>query len=156
MQYLSTASIALVAMSAWWYLQRARGRAYASAPSVTGFLKREGKAEVISLTWSERYAWLCAVALLISGGLAPITLQGWHVTVALHAACIPFGFWIVEMDARYAHVRRYFLSFLLLGVALVVVVGFGKPSFRKVALPAELHKYPSVLPLFPMGKAYEK
>lgn len=131
-QILSTLTILLPATAYWSYFRRWRA----------------GTAPAGRYSWFERYAGYSLVALALAAALSPVTLQGWHVTIALLPASIPLACWIGERMAGRAH-RGAMIGYLLLGVVVVIVIGLGKPAFRKETLPSELDRFPAVAPLLP-------
>ncbi len=132
LQGFAIASIAISALAVWWYVKRMRA-----------------KDDRPHYTWAERYAGYSFIALMISAGLSPITLQSWHVIIALHAAVIPIAVWLGRSKEKGRLVRFYVPRYVGLSLILLIVTGLGKPSFRKTEYPPELIHMPSVRPLLP-------
>lgn len=75
-QVLGLASV-VVAVVAMWWLVRQPTRSISAA-----------------LLWYRQYCLVVFLAVLIGGFLSPFSLQGWHVLIAMPAACIPPTLWI--------------------------------------------------------------
>lgn len=76
------------------------------------------------------YAMSALFALLFAAGVAPITLQTWHVVIAAPAACLPVALWIA---ARWPFERRWLqalvVAFLLARLPLAGLMAFEYPGF---------------------------
>ncbi len=140
-QVLLTLTIAISLRIAWEYLK--------------GWRKKGETATKYS--WLEAYAGYSAIALIIAAGLAPFDLQSWQVIIALHAALIPFAIWITRIIRRYGRRAEFaFVAYCLLGVVSILIIGLGKPSFRKEAIPREVLKAPTVTKLLPPNLPLER
>ncbi len=119
-------TIALSIWCSWWFFRSRR----VAAPD---------DAREASRAWIRDYAGAALIALLCSAALAPFTLQGWHVIVALHAACMPAAVWGVDhWEKVTGRFRPVVAGIIVLQIATIVVVGFGNAIFRFDATPREL------------------
>ena len=80
------------------------------------------------------YAAAVLLAELVGVAVSPVTPQGWHLIVGLHAACLPVVVWIEEQISRPAsRVRRRWLVaiglFLALRLPVDVMLG-AHPQYR--------------------------
>ncbi len=111
--YLSAASILVPIAATWWWARRSREP---DRPPPE--------------RWMSAYTWSAAGALLLAAGLAPITLQTWHVAIAAPAACLPLAAWIRE---RWPFQRRWVrivvVLFLLARLPLVGLMAFDYGAF---------------------------
>jgi hypothetical protein len=112
-------SIAVPLVAAiWWWRRR-------SASCATP--RPDGEA------WLLAYAGAALAALLLSAGLAPITLQTWHVVIAAPAACLPVALWL---DAAWPFhsrgMRAVVLVFLALRLPYAVELALEYPAFQRV------------------------
>ncbi|MFI5181042.1 MAG: hypothetical protein ACHQPI_06605 [Thermoanaerobaculia bacterium] len=86
--------------------------------------------------WMSAYTWSALGALLLAAGLAPITLQTWHVVIAAPAACLPIAAWI---SSRWPFERRWVrvlvVAFLLARLPLVGLMAFDYGAFCLVPEP---------------------
>jgi hypothetical protein len=89
------------------------------------------------------------------GGLAPITLQSWHVIIALHAAIIGFAIWAANQSEQRPNFWKYFAAYSLTAISIAIIIGLGKPAFRKTELPREVEAMPEVARLLPQGLPIE-
>jgi hypothetical protein len=133
LQALTVATIACSVLAAWWYFKKRKASGEASGRT----------------TWFERYAWYALVALVLSAGFSPVTLQGWHVTIALHAALIPLAVWAANQLRTNRRRVVWFGLYLAVGLSSVLAIGLGKGAFRQVALPHEVETSPAVRILLP-------
>jgi hypothetical protein len=112
---LALASILLAVAATWWYFRRG-GRV-------------EGKSG--GWRWLRGYC-LCAFAgLMASCAFSPVTIQSWHVLIALPAACLPVAMWI---DDLWRPRRRWLAGALVLFLALrlpeILLIGLGCEAYR--------------------------
>jgi hypothetical protein len=120
---LAMASIVLSFAASWRMLVRGR--------QATG--EPEGGEWLIS------YARSAFLAVLAACALSPVTIQGWHLVIALHAACIPVAFWITEGWATMKKPLRYaVVLFIVLRIPVMIVTGLGSDMYRKGPLPDDL------------------
>jgi hypothetical protein len=95
-------------------------------------------------TFGRRYVGACFVALVVSAGLSPATIQGWHTLVVLHAACLPVALWVHDALLRRSAGPSWAVwaaaAFLALRVPVVLVLGFGHPMYRLPHDPAQLER----------------
>src|SRR5262249_10528746 len=77
--------------------------------------------------WMRTYVIGMFVALLLASAVSLVTIQGWHVLLALPAATLPVAFWIAARwpVERRRWVRRALVLFLVLRVPEIVVIGLG-------------------------------
>ncbi len=84
--------------------------------------------------WFRAYAGLCLVAMCASAALSPVPVQGWHVVIALHAACLPVAAWLrAAFEGGSAPRRAVASSFVLLQVAVVLALAFGHPMYQPLS-----------------------
>ena len=74
---LSIASVLIAVVATWCYVRR---------PDLAGD------------SWLRSYTLTMLAALTIAGAISPVPVQGWHVLIALHAACIPTAWWLRPSD----------------------------------------------------------
>ncbi len=78
--------------------------------------------------WLLKYAAAFFFALLISAAVSPVTMQGWHAVVALHAACIPPSLFLATLWTKKHDFRQvYVFAFFGIIVASSLVLLFGHP-----------------------------
>jgi hypothetical protein len=139
LQIIAPLTIAMVLWSLWWFYKERR-RTWA----------------VVGITWLERYTLYAAIALVLSAGFSPITLQGWHVIITLHAALIPVAIWMIERAKKIRRTKVLFGAYLGIVVIILIVIGLGKGTFRKDALPKEIVSMPIVRPILPANLPIEQ
>ena len=84
--------------------------------------------------WFRAYAGWCFVAMCASAALSPVPVQGWHVVIALHAACLPVAAWLrAAFEGGSAPRRAVAGSFVLLQVAVVLALAFGHPMYQPLS-----------------------
>jgi hypothetical protein len=130
---LALASIVVSVIASWLYFRRSGTAGERSADS------RE---------WVWHYALSTLVAIGIVAIIAPTPVQGWHLVIALPAACIPVASWL---EANLLGKKRWrqalAASFIALQVVVVLVVAFGNPTYQRPSdsqaigreIPQELH-----------------
>ncbi len=131
---LALASIVVSVIASWLYFRRSETP---GEPSADG----------------REWAWYYALATLLAIGfvaiIAPTPLQGWHLVIALPAACIPVASWLEANllgDRRWR--RALAAAFIALQVVVVLVVAFGNPTYQRASdpqaiereIPQELHR----------------
>jgi hypothetical protein len=117
---LAAVSVILPIAAGWSWLRDARTR-------------ERGTPEA----WMRSYATNALWALLLAGGLSPITLQTWHVVIALPAACLPVAGWIDRRwPFRSRRVRVLVAVFLLARLPIAGLLAFQYPAF--CLLPARV------------------
>jgi hypothetical protein len=103
---LALLSIVIAAVASWSYFRR-RGE----IPPTHG-----DDAE-----WVRGYALTFFLTVVGASAISPVTIQSWHVIVALHAACLPVAFWVEESFMCEVRWRRIVaVSF----IALMPIVAF--------------------------------
>ena len=114
--FLAIASILLPVVAAWQWMRR--------RPATTP----EGN------PWVRTYAVNAFLALLVAGGLSPVTIQAWHVLIALPAACLPVAGWLEE---RWPFRRRstawLVALFLIARLPIAALLASDYPVFCRVA-----------------------
>ena len=81
--------------------------------------------------WFRAYALWCLAALCAAAALSPVVLQGWHVLIAFHAACLPVAAWLSDSFRRRATAwRAAALTFVAVEVAAVLLLAFGHEMYR--------------------------
>ncbi len=84
--------------------------------------------------WFRAYAGWCLVALVASAAVSPVPVQGWHVVIALHAACLPVAAWLrAAFGGASAPRRALAASFVLLQVAVALALAFGHPMYQPLS-----------------------
>ena len=84
--------------------------------------------------WFRSYAGWCLVAMVASAAASPVPVQGWHVVIALHAACLPVAAWLRAAFGGASVPRRALAaSFVLLQVAVVLALAFGHPMYQPLS-----------------------
>lgn len=141
--WLAMASVALAVVASWSWLRQGRGSAAGSAAGTTGTgtgatgTTGGDRASDPGRQWLRRYSLAAFAALLAAAALSPVTVQGWHVLVALPAACLPVSFWLADHWAsRRLVVRCVVVAFLLLRIPVIAVIGLGHEAYGG-KVPAE-------------------
>jgi hypothetical protein len=89
-------------------------------------------------SWIRFYALSFLLSVGIASLLAPVPVQGWHVVIALHAACIPVAFWLERnLLGQRAWLRTAAASFIVLQVVITLAIGFGNPTYVRASEPLE-------------------
>ena len=117
---VSSASILIALYAAWrWF-----GRDAAVDPP--------GDArDATDAGWFRAYAWWTLVALGTAAAISPVPLQGWHVVIGFHAACLPVAGWLSEAFwRRTAPWRAAAAAFVALEVVVVLLLAFGHEMYR--------------------------
>ena len=84
--------------------------------------------------WFRAYAGWCLVAMCASAAVSPVPVQGWHVVIALHAACLPVAAWLrAAFEGGSAPRRAVAGAFVLLQVAVVLALAFGHPMYQPLS-----------------------
>ncbi len=82
-------------------------------------------------SWLRSYTLTMFAALTLAGALSPVPVQGWHVLIALHAACIPTAWWVAQA-VRHGGAQRILAGvFVALLLATSVLVGLGHPTYLR-------------------------
>ena len=122
----SVASV-LVAVAASWQYFRPR-----SAAGAADAVDLPGRASAYA--WFRAYAGWCLVAMCASAAASPVPVQGWHVVIAFHAACLPVAFWLrAAFQGASFPLRAIAVAFLVLEVAVVLALAFGHPMYRPLS-----------------------
>ena len=120
---LSIASFFIALVAHWRFYQRGSG---------------DGAGLPANPFW-RRYVLLAFASLLVATMLSPVTVQGWHVLVVLHATTIPIAWWIVDVWRRAgAPLRVALVLFVVLRVPIGLFIGLGHPMYRGPISPSEL------------------
>jgi hypothetical protein len=122
---LAILSVILCVICTWWYFQRRRR------------LALDGNRSQI---WIRSYAISSFLSIIIAASLSPVTMQGWYMVVALHAACLPVAAWI---DHHWRASGRWIIwmifLFIFLRIPTVFTFGLGHDIYRKGPIPEKLH-----------------
>ena len=119
---LSTVSVAVAVFASWRYFRR--------HPS----FEPDDPDRTSSAEWLCAYAGWCLAALCVAATASPVPVQGWHVVIAFHAACLPVAAWIhAAFRARSPLPRVAAAGFVLLEVIVVLMLAFGHPMYRPVS-----------------------
>jgi hypothetical protein len=145
LQVILVLTIPLSVCASWWFYRPIFKRGESDA-APTGYQAWNAEAD-----WLRSYSFACFVALVISAALSPITLQGWQVIVALHAACVPVIFRLDRLWSKSGSTfYRLLFALLLVQVLLVVVIGLGNNIFRRGPIPEEVYRNsPQLLRILP-------
>ncbi|MGD2153126.1 MAG: hypothetical protein PVG79_07630 [Gemmatimonadales bacterium] len=131
---LALASVAVSVVASWLYFRRSR---------------RGGEPGADGREWVRHYVLSTLVAIGIVAVIAPAPVQGWHLVIALPAACIPVAAWLgANLLAGMRWRRLLAASFIVLQVVVTVVVGLGNPTYRRPSdrqaiereIPRELYR----------------
>ena len=120
---LSVASVAIALLASWRYFQR--------HPSLdlADDVGRES-----SMRWFRSYAWWCLVAMCTAATVSPVPVQGWHIVIAFHAACLPVAAWFrAAFWGQSSLLRAVATSFVFLEVVVVLALAFGHPMYRPLS-----------------------
>ncbi|MEE2778292.1 MAG: hypothetical protein VYE73_16185 [Acidobacteriota bacterium] len=113
---LSAASVLAGVVAAVWYLSRRRVAEASEAGPAEAFFYR--------------YVLLSGLAILISAGLSPVWIQGWHTLVILHAATLPVALWTDRfLWSGATWLRALVVAFVVMRVPIVVAIGLGHPMY---------------------------
>ena len=86
--------------------------------------------------WLAAYTWTALPALMLAAGLAPITLQTWHVVIAAPVACLPVA---AGISAGWPFERKWLrvavVLFLLLRLPIAGLQAFDFNAFCLVPAP---------------------
>ncbi|KPL19615.1 MAG: hypothetical protein AMJ92_02345 [candidate division Zixibacteria bacterium SM23_81] len=122
---LAILSVFLCVISTWWYFRQRRR------------LDLDGNQSQI---WIRSYAISSFFSIIIAACLSPVTMQGWYMVVALHAACLPVAAWI---DHHWRAPKRWItymiFLFILLRIPIVLTFGLGHNIYRKGPIPEKFH-----------------
>ena len=120
---LSTVSVLVALVASWHYFRAGRASGAAEAP---------GRATAGD--WFRAYAGWCLVALCVSAVVSPVPVQGWHVVIAFHAACLPVAAWLrAAFDGPSTPRRAVAVSFVVVQVAVVLALAFGHPMYQPLS-----------------------
>jgi hypothetical protein len=111
--FLASASVLIAVVAGWWWLRRTREPARPAAEQ-----------------WLGVYTLCALAALLVGAGLAPITLQTWHVVIAAPVACLPLAAWInASWPFERRSTRALVALFLIARLPLAGLLAFEYPAF---------------------------
>ena len=116
---LSVASVLIALYANWRYFSR--GGRHHQSPGAA---------------WLRSYALVMLAAVAIASALSPVPVQGWHMLIALHAACIPTAVWLSGAFDRGGYARALGVAFVALLVVTSILIGLGHPMYLR---PDELH-----------------
>ena len=123
---LTVASVIVAVYATWRYWRSGVPRSTAAEPSAVD----------AQVGWVRAYVLTVLAAVLITAAISPVPIHGWHMVIALHAACIPVATWLQEaFDQRGAR-RGLVVGFVALLVITTVLIGLGHPMYMR---PDELH-----------------
>jgi hypothetical protein len=81
--------------------------------------------------WLARYCLFMLIAMFITSCLAPVSMQSWHMIVGLPAAIVPVAYLIEKYWSHHRSICRViFITFILLRVPVVCLIGTGHDWFR--------------------------
>ena len=85
----------------------------------------------VAADWFRAYALWCLAALCGAAALSPVVLQGWHVVIAFHAACLPVAAWLSDsFRRRDLPWRAAAVTFVAVEVTAVLLLAFGHEMYR--------------------------
>ncbi len=85
-------------------------------------------------TWFRAYAWWCLVAMCAAAAVSPVPVQGWHIVIAFHAACLPMAVWLqAAFWGSSSLLRTMAASFVILEVVIALLLAFGHPMYRPLS-----------------------
>ncbi len=120
---LSTATVAIAVFASWRYFRR-HPSFEPDAPDHRGS----------QADWFRAYAGWCLAALCVAAILSPVPIQGWHVVIAFHAACLPVAAWLhAAFRSRSRVPRMAAATFILAEIVVVLLLAFGHPMYRPVS-----------------------
>lgn len=145
-QGIGIVTIIVATWASSWYLAPLwrRWRARRADPTSAGSFEPQRESGWL---WLRRYAIAGLLSLVASAALSPITLQGWMVVIALHAAVIPVACWL---DERMPDRRR---TIIIAGIAaaqllITLVVAHGNRIYSDRPLGTEhVRRYPELGPI---------
>ena len=150
-QALSVASVALALVATWWYfrplfrlgwkrwwregLWTPRGTGAEAGPEPGSDASPNGRGEAASLpapepAWLREYAFAAFLAVAVASALSPVTIQRWHLVIAIHAASLPVAAWIVATWQGGRWLQAAILAFLLLRFPIAGLIGAGHPWYE--------------------------
>ena len=139
----STVTVAIAVFASWRYFRR--------HPSC----EPDDPDRKPPAAWFRAYAGWCLAALCVAATVSPVPVQGWHVVIAFHAACLPVAAWMhAAFRARSALPRVAASAFVLVEVIVVLMLAFGHPMYRPVSGEALIQQDlpDAVRPLIPVTR----
>lgn len=128
MQAIGFITIVGAATAAWWMYKRRKTVRLSQLPK-----------DAAIENWIWDYGLISLVALLIASALSPVTLQGWHVILVLHAAILPVAWWVDNAVLRWRRGRVLLTTYLVSGI-----IGnpdrFGQANFPAVRLSSRVKR----------------
>jgi hypothetical protein len=111
---LSTASIVFSLWASWRYMTK---KPTVTSSSGANFL----------------YSYVIAtfIAFIVIGLISPMTIQGWHLVVALPAVCIPVAAGIESLLRRAPNRLGLLTLVVLFQIAMALALGLGHPMYAK-------------------------
>ncbi len=110
------AGIAFAAVASWKYVRTARANS--------------GREPLDDPAWLRAYAFAFFVAVVGGSAISPVTIQGWHVVIALLAALIPVAFLVQHaLDSTRRAWRVAALAFLVVQICVSLLVASGNTMF---------------------------
>ena len=96
--------------------------------------------------WMRAYAGWCLVALCAAAAVSGVPLRHWHMTPALHAACLPVAAWMhAAFKSPSVLPRAAAAAFILLEVVVVLLVAFGNARYQLGSTPILTRERPDVV-----------
>jgi hypothetical protein len=133
LQFLCILTVGISIVASWWYfrpLWRWKGK------------RPEDHQVTESAQWMRSYAIAIFFAIIISAALSPITLQGWQVVIALHAAIIPVVVWAIQVWKQKRSARTVLISAIVYAafeIAIMLTIVSGQSIYNRTSdLPNEL------------------
>lgn len=81
--------------------------------------------------WLRSYSLAGFLSLILSSALSPVTIQSWHVLIALPSASLPVALWVSECwPPRRKWLLLVLAAFFILRIPEVIVIGRGNRAYR--------------------------
>lgn len=117
---LSVATVLIAICAGWRYLAAAEPDALRETPE---------------RAWLRAYVLVMFVAVAVSGAISPVPVQGWHLLIALHAACIPPAVWLAGAWRERGRAQALAVAFVVVLAITSLLVGLGHPTYLRPAEP---------------------
>lgn len=136
---LALASVLLSLAAGWWWWRRWRTARRTGDP-----------APEAASRWFAGYALAVSTGTLAAAALSPVLIQGWHVLIAMPAACLPVAFWIAGGWPRHGPwLRRALLLSLVLRLPAALLLVYGHPNYATPDPPG-IHRHLAPVEMQPL------
>lgn len=115
------------------------------------FWRRREASEREPEGWLRDYALAVLAGVVVAAALSPVLVQGWHLLIAMPAACLPVALWLRAAWSPgkprfHAWLRAAMVVTVLWRLPAVVLLGLGHPMYVKPEDPAQrMHVAPEAL-----------